>query len=321
MDLAVIIVCIKEGDFLRQTLTRSRRALPDAKFCIVHLNEDAETKAICEALRVYTTVSLPESILTLNDAQFNIAPFVKTAQIRMKEMLKIPTWTIITRPQIILDANLALLDYSKLDTNNVYGCFLDSIQNHTELLRFQANEPSAAQVREQTPCREFLLVHQPKDFPNWSKSAYEATEEFLGQFTFQYMLQLKLGHLGTINEDKEGRVTARWEERHRVPAPPPVKIAPVHAGATQQKEQEKKSAQKEIQKVVEEQKPKQEKSSKLSKMFLSSDLSDSSTMSTARKEVDEQNIFKQEEPKSMSQENKLESKKKSNPFKVPLDKV
>lgn len=340
MDLAVIIVCIHEGDFLRQTLSRSRRALPDAKFCVVYVNEDVETKAICEALRVYTTVSMPAETLLLNNATYNVSAFIRTAQLRMKEMLQKPVWTIVTRPQVILDSNLAAMDYSQLDTKNVYGSFFDPILNHTDLLRFQAKEPTAAEVREYVPTREFLLSYGAKDYPSWSQTAKEATEEFLGQFTFQYMLQLKLGHLGPLNDDAEVRLSKRWEERHRVITAPPVRVAPVHAGAAQQKEEEKKESQKipdeskkEEPKKVEPVKPESRedakpKNSKLSKMFQPVDTkSDGPTMSTARKEVDQQNIVQAKELDQKPEE-KVETKvitkplqKKKNPFQVNLDKV
>ena len=338
MDLAVIIVCIHEGDFLRQTLSRSRRALPDAKFCVVYVNEDVETKAICEALRVYTTVSMPAETLLINNATYNVSAFIRTAQLRMKEMLQKPVWTIITRPQVILDSNLAAMDYSQLDTSNVYGSFFDPILNHTDLLRFQAMEPTAAEVREYVPTREFLLSFGAKDYPSWSKSAREATEEYLGQFTFQYMLQLKLGHLGPLNDDAEVRLSKRWEERHRVVTAPPVRVAPVHAGAAQQKEEEKKESQK-IPEKKEETKIDSEtqtdskehakpKNSKLSKMFQPVDTkSDGALMSTARKEVDQQNIVQAKELEQKP-EDKVETKsvtkplqKKKNPFLVNLDKV
>lgn len=334
MDLAVIIVCIHEGDFLRQTLSRSRRALPDAKFCVVYVNEDVETKAICEALRVFTTVSMPAETLLINSATYNVSAFIRTAQLRMKEMLQKPVWTIITRPQVILDSNLAAMDYSQLDTSNVYGSFFDPILNHTDLLRFQATEPTAAEVREFVPTREFLLSFGAKDYPSWSKSAREATEEYLGQFTFQYMLQLKLGHLGPLNDDAEVRLSKRWEERHRVVTAPPVRVAPVHAGAAQQKEEEKKESQKIPDSKVEvksESKPDSDakpKNSKLSKMFQPVDTkSDGLTMSTARKEVDQQNIVQAKELEQKP-EDKAETKsvtkpiqKKKNPFQVNLDKV
>jgi len=333
MDLAVIIVCIHEGDFLRQTLSRSRRALPDAKFCVVYVNEDVETKAICEALRVFTTVSMPAETLLINSATYNVSAFIRTAQLRMKEMLQKPVWTIITRPQVILDSNLAAMDYSQLDTSNVYGSFFDPILNHTDLLRFQATEPTAAEVREFVPTREFLLSFGAKDYPSWSKSAREATEEYLGQFTFQYMLQLKLGHLGPLNDDAEVRLSKRWEERHRVITAPPVRVAPVHAGAAQQKEEEKKESQKipdsklKVKPEISKQDAKT-KNSKLSKMFQPVDTkSDGSTMSTARKEVDQQNIVQAIELDQKPEE-KVETKsitkplqKKKNTFQVNLDKV
>jgi len=366
MDLAVIIVCIHEGDFLRQTLSRSRRALPDAKFCVVYVNEDVETKAVCEALRVFTTISMPAETLLSNNATYNVSAFVRTAQLRMKEMLKKPMWTILTRPQVILDSNLAAMDYSQLDTKNVYGSFFDPILNHTDLLRFQAKEPTAAEVREFVPVREFLLTYGAKDYPSWSKTAAEGTEEFLGQFTFQYMLQLKLGHLGELNEDKEVRTSKRWEERHRLQHAPPIRVAPVHAGAAQQKEEEKKETQKiniedksiqkinieekqsddkSIQKINIEEKKSDDKSviekksddksdtktfdkkSKLARMFQSpeSKLSaDSLLMSTARKEVDQQNIVQPkeaDEEKVLSKSSPKVSDKKKNPFQVVLDKV
>jgi len=337
MELAVIIVCINESDFLRQTLPRSRRALPDAKFCFVYANEDAETKAICEALRVHSTVSMPLDTLLLNQAKYNVSAFVRTAQLRMKEMLQKPTWTILTRPQVILDASLATLDYDQLDKTNVYGSFFSPILNHTDLLRFQAEEPTAAEVREHVPTREFLLTHAAKDFPSWSRTATDATEEFLSQFTFQYMLQLKLGHLGELNEDAEGRVSKRWEERHRlsVAPTPQVRIAPVHAGATQQRDEDKKIGGVHPQR---EEGPKpadfrpaaaaadaKPKPSKLSRMFQAVSLPDAGHMSTARKEVDEQNISQPQKetapPSAASKFNKSQSRTKINPFKAQLDPV
>jgi len=326
MDLAVIIVCINEADFLRQTLPRSRRALPDAKFCVVYLNEDSETKAVCEALRIYTTVSMPSSTLTLNGAKHNVSAFVRTAQLRMKEMLKKPVWTIITRPQVILDSNLAALDYALLDKTNVYGSFLEPIQSHTDLLRFQATEPSAAEVRESVPRREFLLSFGAKDFPSWSSSAAEATDEFLGQFTFQYMMQLKLGHLGALYEDEEGRVSKRWEERHRASVVPPVRIAPVHAGATQQREEEKKQHTMFSERESRPKLAQLDPGKKLARMFQATgapSIDSQGTMATARKEVDEQNIVQPKEGTLVGGTKHFgDARKKANPFQAAkLDTV
>jgi hypothetical protein len=143
-------------------------------------------------------------------------------------------------------------------------------------------------------------------------------------------------------------LSKRWEERHRVVTAPPVRVAPVHAGAAQQKEEEKKESQKIPEKKEEtkidskvevkpEVKPETKtdskehakpKNSKLSKMFQPVDTkSDGALMSTARKEVDQQNIVQAKELEQKPEE-KVETKsvtkplqKKKNPFQVNLDKV
>jgi hypothetical protein len=75
MQNVVVVVCINEADFLRASLPRSRRALPDAKFIVVTTEDDSETKSIASALRVQV-VTLPKSELTKNGAE--LAPNITT---------------------------------------------------------------------------------------------------------------------------------------------------------------------------------------------------------------------------------------------------
>ena len=79
MQVFVIVVSIDESDFLRASLPRTRRAMPEAKVIVVTTEDDAETKAISSALRVQV-VALPRSELTKNDALFNFAAFARAGQ-------------------------------------------------------------------------------------------------------------------------------------------------------------------------------------------------------------------------------------------------
>ena len=239
--LAVIVVCVGEADFLRQTLPRSRRALPDAKFVVVTLTTDTETLTIANAMKVWATVSLPPEVLTKNGAKNNVAALVRAGQLRVAEGFGNKVWTILTRPQVVLDPNIGGIDFASLDTNGVYGSFFHEIHTQTELLRFQLPDVTSAEVREHTPTREFLMYYgSDAKYPRWADTAAEATDEFVGEFVFQYMLQIKLGHLGGVGDDAEERVTRRWEERARTTAAP-VRIAPVHPGASQKKDEERKA--------------------------------------------------------------------------------
>lgn len=301
-DLVVVIVSVREGDFLRHTLPRSKRALPDAKFVVAHLSDDHETASICSALKVFSTVSLAQDVLTRNGATFNVSALISAAQARVQETLR-DQWIVLTRPQVVLDSSLAALPTSSLEKKNVYGSFFEEIHTQTDLLRFQTREPTAAEVRDATPSRQFLLFHGSNKWPSWSKTAAEGEDEFLSKFPFQFMVQMKLAHLGSLQDDKEGRTSTRWEERNK-PADAAVKIAPVHAGATQNREEKKEPA------VKEEEKKKDE-----------GPAVDKSTAGVARREVDAQNMLKPKREETELPKAKPTSNSRKNPFKAVVDTV
>jgi hypothetical protein len=294
-DLVVVIVSVREGDFLRHTLPRSKRALPDSKFVVVHLSDDHETASICSALKVYSTVAVAPDALTRNGAKFNVSALISAGQTRVHETLR-DQWIVLTRPQVVLDASLAALSTSSLDKKNCYGSFFEEVKTQTDLLRFQSKEPSASEVRNATPTRAFLLFYGTQKWPSWSKSAAEGEDEFLSKFPFQFMIQMKLAYMGSLEEDLEGRESRRWEERHK-PTADAVKIAPVHPGATQNKE-----AGNGVQKA--------------------SDPVDNSTAGVARREVDEQNILKpRSDDKDLPKARSSGANVKKNPFRAQIDSV
>jgi hypothetical protein len=220
MQNVVIVVSINEADFLRATLPRSRRALPDAKFIVVTTDSDTETKSIASALRVQV-VELPKEELTKNDADFNFAAFVRAGQLAAKEATKIPFWMIVTRAQVIMDPSIGNLNFTGLEKDSVYGCATHCVHTGPDLVKYIVQEPSAEEVRTLAPDETFLMTYSEAAlFPVWSKDTAEATDTFLTNFVSQYMIQKKLALLGMPYRD--ARICAKWGVVEQV------RIAPVH---------------------------------------------------------------------------------------------
>jgi len=220
MQNVVIVVSINEADFLRASLPRSRRALPDAKFIVVTTDDDVETKSIASALRVQI-VSLPKAELTKNDSLFNFAAFARAGQTAAKEASKIPFWMIVTRPQVIMDPSIGNLEFTRLEKDSVYGCATHSVFTGADLVKYIVQEPSAEEVRTLAPDETFLMTHSESTlFPVWSKDTEEATDLVLTNFVSKYMIQKKLAFLGMPYRDV--RICPKWGVVE------PVRIAPVH---------------------------------------------------------------------------------------------
>jgi hypothetical protein len=228
MQLAVVILSINEADFLRVTLPRTRRALPDAKVFVVSPVDDGESQAVATALRAQT-LAVPRDVLTANDAKFNYAALVRHGQEHVQNVIKMPTWIVFTRAQVVLDACLTAIDLTTLDQSAVYGCGFQEVQSAASLLSYAAEEPSAEEVRSLVPDCQFLMsFSQGPKFDVWSATTHEGVTRFLNNFESKYMIQKKFAHLGPLNLDVDGRVSARYGDPRSK-----VRIEPVHAGATE----------------------------------------------------------------------------------------
>jgi len=228
MQLAVVILSINEADFLRVTLPRTRRALPDAKIFVVSPVDDGESQAVATALRAQT-LAVSRDLLTANGAKFNYAGLVRHGQEHVQNIIKGPTWIIFTRAQVVLDASLTAIDLTDLDQSAVYGCGFQEVPNAAALMSFNAEEPSAEEVRSLVPTSQFLMCFsQGPKFDVSSDTTHEGVTRFLNNFESKYMIQKKFAHLGPLNLDIDGRTSARvGDPRSKV------RIEPVHAGATE----------------------------------------------------------------------------------------
>jgi hypothetical protein len=102
------------------------------------------------------------------------------------------------------------------------------------LLSFAAEEPSAEEVRSLVPTSQFLMsFSQGPKFDVASDTTHDGVTRFLNNFESKYMIQKKFAHLGPMNLDIDGRVSARvGDPRSKV------RIEPVHAGATEKSKPE-----------------------------------------------------------------------------------
>lgn len=220
MQVVIIVVCVNESDFLRASLPRTRRSMPDAKVILVTVDDDKEAKAIASALRV-ETVGVPRAELTKNGALFNFAAFARAGQLAATNAAKVPFWMIVTRPHVIIDNSIANLPFTSLERDSVYGCSTQVVKTGADLVKYIVNEPSAEEVRRLAPVESFLMTHsQGALFPAWSKNTEQALDLFLANFVSKYMIQKKLAHLGDVYRDT--RVCSRWGVTEAV------RIAPVH---------------------------------------------------------------------------------------------
>jgi hypothetical protein len=226
MQLAVVILSINEADFLRVTLPRTRRAVPDAKIFVIAPVDDGESQAVATALRAQT-LAVPRDVLTANGSKFNYAALVRHGQEHVQTVIKGPTWTIFTRAQVVLDSCLTAIDLTTLDQNAVYGCGFKEVPNAAALMSYTAEEPSAEEVRSLVPSSQFLMTFsQGPKFDVSSDTTHDGVTRFLNNFESKYMIQKKFAHLGPINLDVDGRVSARVGDPRTK-----VRIEPVHAGA------------------------------------------------------------------------------------------
>jgi len=220
MQNVVIVVSLNEADFLRASLPRSRRAMPDAKFIVVTSVDDEETKSIAAALRVQV-VTLPKQELSKNSAVFNFSAFARAGQLAAQAGSKIPFWMIVTRPHVVIDASLSNLPFLSLERDAVYGCSVMPIKTGADLVKYVVQEPSAGEVRLLSPTETFLMTHSTAPlFPVWSQDTASATDLFLTNFVSKYMIQKKLAFLGDLYRDV--RTSSKWGVVETV------RIAPVH---------------------------------------------------------------------------------------------
>ena len=228
MQLAVVILSIHEADFLRVTLPRTRRALPDAKIFVVSPVDDGESQAVATALRAQT-LPVPRDVLTANGAKFNYAALIRHGQEHVQTVMKMPTWVVFTRAQVVLDSCLGAIDLITLDQSAVYGCGFKEVPSATSLISYVADEPSAEEVRSLVPDSQFLMsFSQGPKFDVWSDNTHDGVTRFLNNFESKYMIQKKFAHMGPLNLDVDGRVSARYGDPRSK-----VRIEPVHAGATE----------------------------------------------------------------------------------------
>ena len=226
MQLAVVILSINEADFLRVTLPRTRRALPDAKLFVVSPVDDGESQAVATALRAQT-LAVPRDLLTANGAKFNYAGLVRHGQEHVQTVVKGPTWIIFTRAQVVLDSCLTAIELTDLDQSAVYGCGFKEVPNAAALMSFAAEEPSAEEVRRLVPTSQFLMsFSQGPKFDVSSDTTHDGVTRFLNNFESKYMIQKKFAHMGPLNLDVDGRVSNRLGDPRSK-----VRIEPVHAGA------------------------------------------------------------------------------------------
>jgi hypothetical protein len=233
MQLAVVILSTQEGDYLRVSLPRTRRALPEAKIFVVTPIDDGESQAIATAMRAQT-ISVPKETYTKDDALFNYAALAKLGQEHAVNAIKGPCWIITTRAQICIDESINQIDLTSLDQEAVYGTGVKEVLSNANLITFKCEEPSSEEVRKLIPDSNFLMSfgHGPK-FDAWSSNTTEAVTRYLNNFSSKYMIQKKLAHLGLLNADIDLRNTHRWGDPRSK-----VRIAPVHP-ATVEKSQPK----------------------------------------------------------------------------------
>lgn len=247
MQLAVVILSTHEGDYLRVSLPRTRRALPDAKLFVVTPIDDGESQAIATAMRAQT-ISVPKETYTKDNSTFNYAGLAKLGQEHALNAIKGPCWTIVTRAQICLDESIAQIDLTSLDQEAVYGTGVKEVLSNANLITFKCEEPNSEEVRKLIPDSNFLMSygHGPK-FDVWSANTKEAVTRFLNNFGSKYMIQKKLAHLGLLNADIDQRNTHRWGDPRSK-----VRIAPVHPGTVEKETKPKEETTKD-------EKPKDEK--------------------------------------------------------------
>lgn len=234
MQLAIVILSTYEGDYLRVSLPRTKRALPDAKIFVVTPVDDGESQAIATAMRAQT-ISVPKETFTKDNAVFNFAGLTKLGQEHAQNNIKAPCWIVVTRAQICLDESIGNIDLTSLETDAVYGAGVKEVISNAALVTFKCEEPSAEEVRTLIPDCNFLMSYSngPK-FDAWSTNTNDGVTRFLNNFGSKYMIQKKMAHLGLLNADIDERNTHRWGDPRAK-----VRITPVHPATAAKTEQPK----------------------------------------------------------------------------------
>ena len=234
MVVSILYVAYKGADWLRHTLPRSKKAFPAAPIVVVTCPDDHATIALAAAFRV-TSVIVETAILTANNAKFNYAALARAGQAKLIELGA--DWIITTRANVVIDESISAIKFDTLDKLALYGAFFKEFEKPVDLLRYVSTGPTSEDVREFMPRSEFLMFHASCGirFGAWSSDTRTAENEFTSKFSSQYMIQTKLAHLGILDADTNERVTPEYvaKEVH-------THVAPVHPGAVETAEKEKK---------------------------------------------------------------------------------
>lgn len=220
MHLAVAIFSFDAADYLRTSLPRCRRSLPDATFWVVTHKQDTETIASAAALRTQTL---------LVDKGETYGSVCRKLREAVLQALKAPTWICTTNATVVIDPMLSAIDFAQLQTDSLYGCAVSAVENVHDLSRYTAKEPDVSEVRELRPTHNFYLYHTSvaHKFSDSIRGTRLAFEDFRDKFTDKFMIQLKLAHLGAVDADLDKRVTGRWGVVNAGP-----RITPVHPAAS-----------------------------------------------------------------------------------------
>ena len=255
MSVSFLILAIKGADWLRHTLPRTKKAFPASPIVVVTTSDDQQTIALASAFKT-TLVTVDPSVVTANESKFNYAALVRAGQAKLLDMNA--EWIIATRANVAVDESIAAINVANLDKTAVYGCFFTAFDKPVDLLRYVGQIPNSSDVRNFVPRSEFMMFHTASGnrFGMWSADTRTGEDDFSSKFTMQYMIQTKLAHLGTLARDSDVRTSPEWVSVDKAPH-----IAPVHPGAIENKEAEKRAKEEkaepkpEVKEVKEEIKP------------------------------------------------------------------
>ena len=238
MSVSFLILANKGADWLRHTLPRTKKAFPASEIVVVTTSDDQQTIALASAFKT-VLVTVDPSVVTANESKFNYAALVRAGQAKLLDMKA--EWIIATRANVAVDESIAAINVANLDKTAVYGCFFTAFDKPVDLLRYVGQIPSSSDVRNFVPRSEFMMFHTASGnrFGMWSPDTKTGEDDFSSKFTMQYMIQTKLAHLGTLARDTDVRTSPEWVSADKAPH-----IAPVHPGAIENKEAEKREAEK-----------------------------------------------------------------------------
>lgn len=234
----ILIPSVKCADYLRVSLARVRKILPTARIVLVTTADDSESIAIGNVMRCFQIVTVAADVPRKNGSKYNFAALVRAGQMRIQEKCGPNVWTLLMRPQVLLDESLASVDLNTLDKTAVYSAFFHSLPSGSDVQKYQSEEPTPEEVRLFTPSSSFLLFYgSTNKFGTSSNDTKSAERDFIDRYVGQFMIQTKLGYLGTLFENDDGRVSSRWDEKKP-------RIEPVHTGAVENAEKLAEIAQK-----------------------------------------------------------------------------